>query len=62
MDSLEDSLGNWDMVWDEDEELVCIVLDVPSIWVEDDPAYPNTVGLIRQDIPSQMIKHVKRNL
>ena len=62
MDTLEDAVGNWEMSWDEDEELVCIILQVPQSWVTDDPAYPNTVGLVKQDIPPNMIKKIKRNI
>ena len=61
-ETLEDAVSDWEMSWDEDEELVCIIPEVPQSWVEDDPAYPKSVGLIKQNIPPSMIKKIKLNI
>jgi hypothetical protein len=61
LDDLEDALSNWDL-FDEDEELVCLKITVPKNEVKDDPAYPNSVGLIKTVVPPQNIKKMNIEL
>jgi hypothetical protein len=54
LETLENAILNWDM-FDEDEDLICLEIEIELDDVEDDPAYPGAVGLIRNTIPPDSI-------
>jgi cytidyltransferase-like protein len=59
-DALEDAFSSWiEDAFDEEKPLIVLELRVPKYWVKEDPAYPESVGLIDRIIPPNRIQMSK---